>query len=295
MRQARLPLERLILHPAERRSAVEEVIDSARTRLALSIYRMDDAAVLAALMRARRRGVIVEALVTRRVKGARGALNVLVAALEAAGCAVRRYAALPKYHAKYIVADGRLALVGSLNFTQKCFEQTCDFAVLTRDPAVTGALAHLFDVDYHGKPADADFGSRLIVGPDAARARYAMLLGEARRSIRLVDHKLTDIDMLSVIRDRGAAGVSVDVLGRDDLDALCAHGKLMIVDSHAAVIGSIALSPRSLDRRRELAIVVHDRATIELLQDYFDSFRHPARVAAPARKRAGRWTQCEAV
>lgn len=282
MRHTPLPRERLILHPSERRKAVEEVIDSARARLVLSIYRLDDADVLAALMRARRRGVTVEVLVTRRVKGAKAALNVLVAALEAAGFGVKRYTALPKYHAKYIVADGRVAFVGSLNFTQKCFDYTCDFAVLTRDPDVARGLAHLFDVDYHGKNGDGDFGSRLIVGPDAARRRYGELLGRAQRHIRLIDHKLTDIDMLNVIRDRVRAGVSVDILGREDLATLCAHGKLMIVDSQVAAIGSIALSPRSLDRRRELAIVLRDRGTIGVLQDYFDGFKPAGRQRASA-------------
>lgn len=282
MRQPSLNRERLILHPSERRQAVEELIDSARSRLCLSIYRLDDADVLAALMRARRRGVAVEVLVTRRVKGSKTALSVLVAALEAAGFGVRRYTILPKYHAKYIVADGRMAMVGSLNFTRKCFEHTCDFAVLTRDPEVTRGLAHLFDVDYHNKNTDGDFGSRLIVGPDAARRQYTELLRLAQRHIRLIDHKLADVDMLSVIRERVRAGVSADILGRDSLDPLCAHGKLMIVDSQVAAIGSIALSPRSLDRRRELSIVLRDRASIGVLQDYFEEFRPAGRQRASA-------------
>lgn len=262
--------------------AVEEIIDSARSRLCLSIYRLDDAVVIAAMMRARRRGVSVEVLVTRRVKGSKAALNVLVAALEAAGFGVRRYPILPKYHAKYIVADGRIALVGSLNFTQKCFEHTCDFAVLTRDREVTQGLTHLFELDYHGKDAPRDFGTRLIVGPDIARRRYAALIAGAQRSIRLIDHKLTDGDMLNVIRERARAGVMVDILGRDDLDALCAHGRLLIVDSQVAAIGSIALSPRSLDRRRELAVLLRDRTAVGQLREYFDAFKPATRQRASA-------------
>ena len=32
-----------------------------------------------------------------------------------------------KYHAKYLVADGRRAIVTSLNLTAKCFETTAEF------------------------------------------------------------------------------------------------------------------------------------------------------------------------
>jgi len=287
--------DRVILQPEDRREAVQEVIESAQTRLALSIYRLDDADVLAALTRARRRGVSVEVLLTRRVKGSKGALSVLVAAFEAAHFEVRRYPDLPKYHAKYIVADDRLALVGSLNFTRKCFDQTCDLAVLTRDREVIGGLTRLFEVDYHGKRGNGDFGNRLIVGPEAARAGYGALLGNARRSLRVIDHKLTDTEMLSVIRARAAAGVSVQILGRDDVAPLAPHGKLVIVDSQVAALGSVALSARSLDRRRELAIVLRDRNAIEALQEYFDGFRPMVTVRSGARRRAAKWTQCEAV
>jgi phosphatidylserine/phosphatidylglycerophosphate/cardiolipin synthase-like enzyme len=265
--------ERVILKPGNRRAAVQEVIDTARNSLVLSIYRLDDADVLAALTRAVRRGVAVNVLVTQRVKGSKAALDVLVAALKGAGFGVRRYAHLPKYHAKYIVADDRLALVGSLNFTQKCFDDTCDFAVLTRDREVIGGLARLFQLDYDGKWSTGDFGSRLIVGPDNARIRYAALLAQARRSLRLIDHKLTDAEMLSVIRSRAGAGVSVELLGRDDVEPLSPHGKLVIVDSEMAAIGSMSLSWRSLDRRRELAIVLRDRASIAVLHEYFEEFR----------------------
>jgi phosphatidylserine/phosphatidylglycerophosphate/cardiolipin synthase-like enzyme len=229
---------------------------------------------MAALRRARRRGVNVDVLVTRRAKGGRRALESLVSEMQSAGFGVRRYAGpSAKYHAKYVVADGRTALIGSFNFTHRCFERTCDFAVLTSARDVLLGLTRLFEADFHGVTGytGADFGYRLVVGPDAARAWFSSVLGAARHSIRVVDHKLCDPGMLSAIRTRAAAGVTVATLGRNDLDDLAPHGKLAIVDAAVAVIGSIALSTKHLDRRRELAIVLRQPALVAELIDYFDS------------------------
>ena len=112
-RASRSSRDRLILEPADRRRAVLDVIASANRTLALTVYRLDDPAIIAALKQARGRGVNVEVLVTRRAKGGRRALESLVSEMQSAGFGVRRYAGLPaKYHAKYVVADGCTALIG---------------------------------------------------------------------------------------------------------------------------------------------------------------------------------------
>jgi cardiolipin synthase len=271
--------DRLVLRTGDRRSAVEEIIDSARSRLALSIYRLDEVHVLAALGRAHRRGVAVNVLITPRVNGGRTTLNVLAGALEAAGFSVRRYAdPSMKYHAKYIVADSRLALIGSLNFTRKCFDDTCDFLLITSDPEVTTGLARLFDQDFseNRRSRRIELGPRLIVGPDTARERYSTLIAGARQRLRLIDHKLTDPQMVALIRSKAQAGLSVEVLGADDVDPLVPHGKLLIVDGELAVLGSVALSRKGLDRRRELAVVVRDPERVGELTDYFESFTRGA-------------------
>jgi phosphatidylserine/phosphatidylglycerophosphate/cardiolipin synthase-like enzyme len=287
--------ERIVLRAGDRRSAVEEIIDSARSRLVLSIYRLDDLDVLAALGRARRRGVAVDVLITTRVNGGNTTLNVLAGALEAGGFSVRRYAdSSMNYHAKYIVADNSLALVGSLNFTRKCFEDTCDFLLITSDSEVTTGLARLFDHDFRGpgRSTPVDLGPRLIVGPDTARERYSALIRGARRRLRFVDHKLTDPRIVALIRSK-TRRVSVEVFGRDDVDPLIAHGKLLIVDDQLVVLGSIALSKKGLDRRREVAVVVRDRACVAELVHFFESFTRDAGRRSPAAP-AG-WASHEAV
>lgn len=263
--------EEVAIEPVERRETVLRVIRSARRRLLVSLFRCDDLFVIDELAAACRRGVRVRVLFTPKAKGWKKRLNHLEAFLKSVGAEVIRYPlAEVKYHAKYIVADDGPALVASLNFTRKCFERTCDFVVLTQAPDVVADLTRVFDTDCAGQPASG-LGDRLVVGPEHSRARVAELLAFARHSIRIVDHRVSDPAIVSLLKARRAEGLTVEILGRGDIDGLKSHGKLMLIDGETAVVGSMALSTASLDQRRELAIVVRDPACVRQLTMLFDS------------------------
>src|SRR5262249_18467743 len=110
----------------------------------------------------------------------------------------------------------------------------------------------------------------LIIGPDLVRERYIELLSAAQSSIRIIDHRLSDPRMFSVLRERQAAGVSVQLLGFGSLVGMLSHGRMLLIDGTTAVIGSTALTPASLDERREVGIVLRDMRNIECLREFFD-------------------------
>jgi phosphatidylserine/phosphatidylglycerophosphate/cardiolipin synthase-like enzyme len=225
--------DQLVLEPAERRAAMLRLITRAKRRVILSIFRCDDFEVLDALAAALDRGASVQALLTRRARGGRKSLKRLWDALEGMGATVSWFAdAVVKYHAKYLVADEGPAMVTTLNPTRKCFTRTWDAVLITHDPAVARSLTHLFDAD---------------------------------ANIRILDHKLTDPDMVALLRVRRADGVTVSVVGAAAMGSLAPHGKLIIVDEARAVLGSMALSTLSLDVRREVALVVDDAAAVRRL------------------------------
>ena len=257
-----------MLDPAGRKEALLGVIGGAKRRLILSLFRCDDFSILDALAGALERGCEVEAILTKRAKGGKKRLKKLWGALEEMGAVVTRYAdPVVKYHAKYLVADDKTAIITTLNPTRKCFTRTWDAVLTTQDPSVVKGLLTLFKADTAGVPLPSrrGVGRRLIVGPERSRPEIRALIESAKHSIRILDHKLSDPDVVALLRERRADGITVSVLGKQPMRGVVPHGKMMIIDEARAVLGSTALSTLSLDFRREVSVVVHDPALVKQL------------------------------
>lgn len=275
--------EQLVLDPAQRKAALLDLIGSARRRLVLSLFRCDDFTILDALATALERGCQVEAVLTKRAKGGKKRLKKLWGALEEMGAVVTRYAdPVVKYHAKYLVADGATAMITTLNPTRKCFTRTWDAVLVTEDPSVVKGLLTLFRADAAGKPLPPrrPISRRLIVGPERSRAEIRGLIAGAKHSIRILDHKLSDPDLVALLRERREEGVTVSVLGKQPIRGFEPHGKMLIVDESRAVLGSTALSTLSLDFRREVSIVIHDPPLVKQLNMSYQQLSLKAGAAA---------------
>jgi cardiolipin synthase len=271
------PPDRLVAAVDERRPALLDVIRGAQRRLTLSLFRCNDDAVFEELASAVARGVVVEVLVTSRAKGGKKKMAKLWSRLEETGAALHSYTdPVVKYHAKYLVADDGPAIVASLNFTKKCFKKTCDALVITHDPAVVADLRRLWTTDCARDPIPGEITDRLIIGPERARRQFTALIETARQSIRLIDAKVSDPDLVALLNAKRAAGMTVDVYAAKQLGDLKSHGKIMLIDDRTVVVGSLALAALSLDFRREVAIVVTEREAVAVAIELFNTVRDAA-------------------
>ena len=113
----------------------------------------------------------------------------------------------------------------------------------------------------------------MIVGPERARRQFTTLIAQARTSISLIDAKLSDPDLVSLLNERRTEGLTVEVFCAKRLGALKSHGKIMLVDGSTAVVGSLALAALSLDFRREVAIVVDEPSAVAAAAELFRTVR----------------------
>jgi cardiolipin synthase len=277
------PPDRVVTAVDDRKRSIVDVIRNARQTIALSLFRCNDPDIFSELAAATERGVRVEALITSRAKGGKKKLRKLWEALERAGVAVQPYTEpVVKYHAKYLVADDGPALITSLNFTKKCFAKTCDAIVITHDPAVIHGLTTLIAADRARAPLPDSIPRRLIIGPERARLQFTELFSQAKSSVRLIDAKLSDPDLVTLLNARRDSGLTVHAYTSKRLGALKSHGKIILIDDRIAVIGSLALAAISLGFRREVAIMVEDPEAVAEVQRLFESLD-----AQPARGRIG--------
>ena len=266
------PATRVVTSVADRRDTIVDVIRGAQRDICLSLFRCSDDAIFQELARAVARGVTVNALITSRAKGGQKKLKKLWHALHDTGATISAYAdAVVKYHAKYLVADDGPAVVGSCNFTRKCFERTCDALVVTYDGGVVWGLRELMAADRDGRRAPDTITERLVIGPERARRQLTAIVEQARSSIRVIDAKLSDPDLVTLLNAKRAEGLTVEVFGSKHVGGLISHGKIVLVDDRLALVGSLALAAISLDFRREVAIVVDEPDAVAEVRGLFRS------------------------
>jgi len=281
----RIP-DRVVIAIEDRRAAILEIIRHAKRHISLSLFRCNDDAIFEELEKATARGVEVEVLTTSRAKGGRKKLAKMRASLDKTGATVKTYTdAVVKYHAKYLFADDGPALVASLNLTKKCFRRTCDAIVITHDPAVVSSLRRLMAADAAGQRMPDDLSDRLVIGPERARKQFTTLIRQARSSIQLIDAKLSDPDIVTLLKERRAEGIRVEVFDAKQLGEWKSHGKILLIDGVRLVVGSLALAALSLDFRREVAIVVDEPTAVAQAAELFR--RLNAAAAEPGTQPAG--------
>ena len=261
--------ERIVVEPLARYNVFMGALDTARCTIDLSLFRCDDPQVVRRLVQAKRRGVRVRVLLTNEAKGSSTQLEHLHASLEHAGIQAARYAGCcEKYHAKYMIVDRTSALITSMNLTRRNFGGTHDLVVHTPDAAVVQLLTTMFEGDWTATCAPIPDGERLIISPDTARRRFVELFERAERSVVVLDHKLDDPTMLSLLADARERGLDVQVCSSARRQGVRAHAKIIILDDRRAIVGSLGLSTRTLDRRRDLAIVIDDPSLVRHLQQH---------------------------
>jgi phosphatidylserine/phosphatidylglycerophosphate/cardiolipin synthase-like enzyme len=282
------PPDRIVIARSERRDTVLDLIRGARSRVTLSLFRCSDQAVFDELQQAVRRGVDVDVMITSRAKGGKKKLRKLWSRLEETGVRLSAYTdPVVKYHAKYLVVDDGPALVASLNFTRKCFEDTCDALVVTHDPGVIEGLRTLMATDRAGGVAPETVSDRLIVGPERARRQVRTLIEGARTSIQVIDAKVSDPALIALLSARRSEGLAVEIHSQKDLGGVQSHGKMMLIDGTRAIVGSLALTALSLDFRREVAVRVDDPAAVAEIAALFRSLGSDTRRLVPSAAAGG--------
>lgn len=276
----------LIVQPGDSFFPIVDAIDSAVHSVKMTIFRMDDPIVLDALKNAVARKIKVQIIVSSDSKGwvkknkrlaeELAKLGASVKALKATGGTIKRY------HYKMMTVDKRLSFILTFNPTRKNLHYARDFGVLLRDEKITTELNRLFDADWRGEEFVPD-ESPLIISPFNSRERLMELLRSARRSIRILDAKLRDEEVVTLLKEKAAEGCDVKIIGKDTkhnrvvptlrvrkLARFKLHAKCIIVDGERFFVGSQNLRPVSLDQRREVGIIIEDGVIARRIERVFD-------------------------
>lgn len=143
---ARLRNPALVVSPLNSRPQIEALIDGAQKSLWLEENTLLDDDIAGRLAAAAQRGVEVRFLGPLRTDE-EDLAEPNYRRLQAAGAQVSRLAE-PYVHAKVIVADGKRALVGSINLSHASLNKNRELGLVTEDAAIIARLQKTFEGDW---------------------------------------------------------------------------------------------------------------------------------------------------
>jgi cardiolipin synthase len=264
------------------------LVNGARTELLVFMYELNRSSFVSAFIAAKERGVNVRILLDPKPEVNASARQQLVQA----GVSLRDTPSRFTYsHSKVLVVDREVAVVMSANLNGYSFTTERNYAAVDRDPQDIADLVALFEADWTGASPDLSC-TRLIVSPVNSRSRLTELINGATRSLDLAVMYISDSNVRNAIKARAQAGVPVRVLLADPcwidgnvatagdllpsgvsvkyLLSLELHAKLVVADG-VAFVGSENFSFTSLDRNREVGVLITETAPRTAIAQQFEA------------------------
>ena len=269
----------LYVQPAAGNAPIIHVIEQARHSIDLNVYYLSDRGILRSLADAVRRGVHVRIILDGRpYKMAPARVRREFAEARATGASVQQAPARfeARYvfdHAKY-VCSAHACEIGTANFDWSAFHRNREYLWVTRQPAIVTSARAVFDSDWANTSAPAAVRKWLVLSPGATQAIETMIaqpgpveieseeMGSDRQILRTIEAKGTQAQVI--------LPESISPEDRRNAQALAAHGvqvrlmpksagymhAKMILGQHWTFIGSQNFSVSSLDRNREMGVVL---------------------------------------
>jgi phosphatidylserine/phosphatidylglycerophosphate/cardiolipin synthase-like enzyme len=264
--------------------AVYQAMAGAQHSIDLVMYELEDSTAVSDLIQAKRRGVAVRVILDQAY--AKSENQSAYAALVAGDVDVHWSSTqVDITHQKTLIVDAREALIMTGNLTPQYYASDRDFVVEDTDPVDVAAIDAVFDADFANTPVTPSSGDDLVWSPGSEPALASIIQG-ARKQLLVENEEMSDSEIVSALEAAAERGVDVEVCMTDssswnsEFDALVhagvrvvtytadaslyIHAKVIVADpgtgAEKAFVGSENFSSTSLDRNRELGIVLEGSA-----------------------------------
>ncbi len=271
----------LIVQPKDGLTPIIVAIKKATKQIEVTIFRFDLKELQRALENAVTRGVKVHALIAHTTGHGGKRLRKLEMELLAAGVTVSRTDDdLVRYHYKMILIDREVLYTLGFNFSRLDIEKSRSMGVATRNAKVIAEAAKLFECDSTRQPYTAACEC-FLVSPENSRTGLAKFIKSAKKELLIYEMKISDRQMIKLLQERAKAGVDIRIIGGklgkkgdglkvEKMPGMRLHLRAMLRDGQELFIGSMSMRGLELDKRREVGIVVKERAAARQFRELFE-------------------------
>lgn len=271
---------KLIILPEAGERPILAAVRRAKKTIDIVIFRFDLKPLEEELGAAVKRGVVVRALIAHTNRGGASTLRKLEQRLLKDGVTVcRTDDDLVRYHGKLLTVDRRRTYILGFNFTEQDIDSR-SFGVQVGSNRIVKEILRLFESDANRTdytPRNRD----LVISPENARGKLAEFIRRAKRSLDIYDPQISDDEMLELLKRKADGGVEIRILGELEkkwhgagFDARefpggRLHVRAIVRDGRRAFVGSQSLRKLELDERREVGVIIRERAVVRAIAKTF--------------------------
>jgi phosphatidylserine/phosphatidylglycerophosphate/cardiolipin synthase-like enzyme len=292
---------RVFVEPDAGESVVVNAISDAHKSVWLEIYLLSDTKVIHALEDAANHGIDVRVMLEPHPFGGGTSPSRTLDQLKAAG--IKAQYSDPDFaltHEKGMIIDGNTAYIMTSNFTRSAlggysgssYLSNREYDIIDTNAKDVQAVIAIFNADWNHTTAQFN-DPNLVVSPVNSRNDFNTLISSAHHTLLIEAEEMNDDAIEQVLVNAAQHGVHVEVIlpaphgsqsdsnsqGIDTIkqggvqvkedSKLYMHAKIIVVDGKTAFVGSENISTPSLDRNRELGIIVSDAGVLGTLQSTF--------------------------
>ena len=291
----------LYVEPDDGESVITNAINDAHTSIWLEMYLLTDKKVISALESAAHRGIDIRVMLETHPYGS-GSVSPTetLDKLQAAG--IQTQSTNPQFaltHEKGMVIDGQTAYIMTSNFTQAAlgtskYTLNREYGIIDSNSNDVQEVQNIFQADWNRQIPQLN-DNNLVVSPLNARASLTDLINGAQKTLLIEAEEMQDTNLEQALTAAEKRGVQVLVIlpqgqgqeGSNDNNAsgiktiknsgvqvkqdarLYMHAKIFVADGSQVFVGSENISTASLEKNRELGIILSDGTVINRLQQTF--------------------------
>lgn len=268
-------------------------IDDAKSRVYVEVYIFTEKRIRKALIDAKKRWLDVKVILEKNIYKAGNLNKDAFQDLEKNGIEVV-YSNPENYslnHTKMMIIDDKI-IISTGNFSYSTFRYNREFFIFLDNKVLLPIFLEIFENDFFWIKKNINH-SNLVLSPFSTREKLEYLLKNAWKSIKIYAHNISDNSVLNILLEKQKSEVDVQMILPDlkkvssneneiqllkenninlkIIDKPEIHAKSILIDEKYLYIWSINFSSYSMDKNREIWILIKNEDIIKQFLDIFTS------------------------
>lgn len=192
-------------------------------------------------------------------------------------------------HTKMMIIDDEV-VISTWNYSYSTFKYNREFFISLKDESYKDVFLEIFENDFNWEKFEIS-KNNLVLSPFSSREKLEYLIQNAKKSIKIYSHNFWDEDIKNILVNQRQNNILIQMIFPDlkkvssnkeiinDLksnkiyikiiDKPEIHAKTILIDDEYLYIWSINFSNYSIDKNREIWILIKNQ---EIIKNFLDIF-----------------------